>query len=165
MSPPREPHRTIGQQHTAPFGAHARTDGAGLDHRRPRCDGDRPGARPRPAWRPRARGAGELHGRLLDPQRDRHLPVGPGGGGRTPPTAARGRCDRDRDRRGRARGERRNDVPAGHLGCRDRADRDRPSARWLRARRQIGPALASRSATGGPRDRARDNTDPDGGSP
>ena len=45
----------------APLGAHARADGARLDHRRPRCDGDRPRARPRLASRPRARGAGELH--------------------------------------------------------------------------------------------------------
>jgi hypothetical protein len=29
----------------------------------------------------RTPGASELHGRLLDPQRDRHLPVGPGGEG------------------------------------------------------------------------------------
>jgi len=38
-------------------------------------------------------------------------------------------------------------------------------ARWLRAGRQVGPALASRSAIGDPRDWARDDTDPDGGSP
>ena len=152
--PTRGRHRTIGQQQAAPLGAHARADGARLDHRRPRCDGDRPRARPRLASRPRARGAGELHGRVLDPQRDRHLPVGPGGAGPTPPTTARSRCDRDRDGRGRARGERWNDVPARHPGCRDRADGDRASARWLRARRRVGPALASRSAIGDPRDRA-----------
>ena len=85
--------------------------------------------------------------------------------GATPPATARRRCDRDRDRRRRARGKRRNDIPARHPGCRDRADGDRPSARWLRGRRQIGPALASLSATGDHRDRARDDTDPDGGPP
>jgi uncharacterized membrane protein HdeD (DUF308 family) len=51
------------------------------------------------------------------------------------------------------------------LGVVIRADGDRPSARWLRAGRQVGPALASRSATGDPRDRARDDTHPDGGPP
>jgi hypothetical protein len=86
--PARGRHRTIGQQQAAPLSAHARADGARLAHRRARCDGDRPRARPRLASRPRACGAGELHGRLLDPQRDRHLPVGPRRGG---PTSKTGR--------------------------------------------------------------------------
>jgi hypothetical protein len=49
------------------------------------------------------------------------------------------------------------------LGVVDRADGDRPSARWLRAGRQVGPALASRSAAGNSRGWARGDADPDVG--
>src|SRR5437773_2566687 len=45
---------TRGRQQATPLGAHALADDARLDHRRPRCDGDRPRARPRRTSRPAA---------------------------------------------------------------------------------------------------------------
>jgi hypothetical protein len=83
--PPRARDRTIGQQQAASLGAHARPERDHLDHRRPRCDGDRPRARLALQHDRAPAALANFMGGVLDPQRDHHLPVGLRRGGPTPP--------------------------------------------------------------------------------